>query len=147
MPVLDVEKVEYKPPQEGEDYIVVLTEEQTAQTQDGETEKIQVAFEPLERKEDDKAIYNEGLWKTVRYTPTSKIGSFLDAFEGYFKDNKHPTVENPNYRNTDDWVGAIVRILSWAERKRKIQVRGYTPKKRVDALQKQIAERRPKEND
>jgi len=53
MPVLDVEKVEYKPPQEGEDYIVVLTEEQTAQTQDGETEKIQVAFEPLERKEND----------------------------------------------------------------------------------------------
>lgn len=146
MPVLDVEKVEYKPPQEGEDYIIVLTEEQTATTQDGETEKIQVALEPLERNETDKAIYNEGLWKTVRYTPTSKIGSFLDAFENFFKDNKHPQVEKPNYRDTDDWVGAIVRILSWAERKRKIQVRGYASKKRVDALQKQIAERRPKEN-
>lgn len=147
MPVMDVEKVEYKPPIEGEDYIIVLAEDATADTDDGKTPKIQVALEPIERGSDDNAIYNEGLWKTTRYTPTSKIGSFLDAFEHYFKEKKHPWNDKPNFKDFDDWVGAIIRILSWEPRKRNVQVRGYTTKKKLSVLQKDIEERRPSKED
>lgn len=143
MPVIEAEKVEFKEPAEGEDYIVVEAVLETAKTQDSDkTPVIKVALEPIKRKKDDRNIYNEGLWVTQNYTPTSKLGSFLTAFESYFKDNNMD--KEKNYKDTDSWVGAIIRVLSWGDKNRKISVREYVDVSVLKKLQKELADRRKK---
>ena len=150
MVVLDVQKVEFKPPQVGEDYIIVDASMETATGDFGEAKVIKVALEPLDRTSDDNNIYNEGLWYSPNYTPSSKQGAVLTGFEEYFKE--HPELESewgekPNFKDLTHWVGGILRVLSWEDKKRKVQVRGYVDEETIQKLQKELKERQEASKD
>lgn len=146
MVVLDVQKVEFKPPQVGEDYIIIESSMEEAKGDFGTANVIKVALEPLERKKDDSNIYNEGLWYSPNYTPTSKQGAFLTAFEEYFKANPDMKIQGgkANFKNLSHWNGGIIRVLSWEDKNRKIQVRSYAEPEIVKALQVELTKRREK---
>lgn len=67
--------------------------------------------------EKDKKVYSTILWTRENAGINSKLGAFIIALaEVNLETGK--VVSN----NTDDWIGAQIRVIEWEERKRKIEV-------------------------
>lgn len=139
MVILNAKKVEYKEPVEGMDYIIVRAE-LTKNEQYGES--VKVALEPVDKEENDANIYNAGLWVSETYTPKSKFGCFVVAFEEYYEGQKD--VET-NPQNITLWEGYIFRTLSWESKNNKIKILKRTSQKKIDVLQKELDSKRSKD--
>ena len=145
MPIINSEEVAFSSPKKGEDYIVPLIQlREDVDVGSGEKASgLSLSYEPLERKETDVDIYRETLWLSAQHTRRSKLGSHIYAFEQYAKENPiHPLLEEPlNPKNSDHWEGAIIRILSWEDKDRDVQVRGYVSVDVLNSLKSAILER------
>ena len=64
----------------------------------------------------DETIYTESLWMTDTATPNSKLGSFIVAFEDFFKG------DNEKASETNNWINHTVKIRDWKNKKREIEV-------------------------
>ena len=64
---------------------------------------------------DTKDQYATMLWLRDVAGENSKVGAFLKAFADFLGDEEEA-------RDTDNWKGHIIEVISWAIRNRKIRV-------------------------
>jgi len=113
MPKLKTELAEGVEPNEGITYKITAIEEVKTAVQG--FSGIRVALEPTKRKEGDDNKYATMLWTRDVAGKTSKMGSFMAAFLDFFGDEDQAF-------NTDNWIGHVIRVVSWAQRKREVDV-------------------------
>jgi hypothetical protein len=112
MPKIKSELAESQEPVEGQTYKIVAVEEIKTSVQG--FSGYRVVLEPEKRKEGDQTKYATMLWARDVAGRFSKLGSFIAAFKQVLTDE--------DAMNTDNWVGHIIRIVSWQPRKREIRV-------------------------
>jgi DNA repair ATPase RecN len=101
-------------PQEGEKYTIVSAKADTTSVQ--QFTGIRVEFEPLKRKPLDEEQYATMLWTRETAGKFSKLGAFIKAFTEFFGEDEEQA------KDTDNWIGHIITIDTWREKKRHINV-------------------------
>jgi len=102
-----------KQPKEGQQYTIKKVEEVTIEIRNNDYDAYRVEMKSTDTK--DTSLYSISLWSSETSGSTSKLGSFLDAFQMFFKGSK-------DAYETDNWVGHIIQFNTWKDRDRDIQV-------------------------
>jgi len=113
LPRIKTELAEGVEPVEGYTYTITSVEERKTAVQGFQGHRIML--EPTKRKEKDDSVYATMLWSREEAGVASKLGSFMAAFLDFYGD------EDTAF-DTDNWVGATVRIVKWAPRSRAVEV-------------------------
>lgn len=113
---------QFSEPEEKEIYKIVSVTETDITGLKG----VVVVFDPKHPTPDTEKIeYKATLWfgKTKITTPNSKLGAFLSAFVDYFE-AQSGDVETAlkDASNTESWIDHEVRIISWRNKDRKVQI-------------------------
>lgn len=123
---INVKLVEYKEPIVGETYVIYDATETSREFADDKggkrtVECINVDYEPVERKADDKTRYRATLWvpDNREVAPSGKLGSHLEAFADYFGEDSESLVKTLEPK---EWAGKKVKIIKWSDRARQIEV-------------------------
>lgn len=112
MPTLKTEL--FAMPKENEKYVISVVEQVEVKDRTGKTyDALKVSMNSVDKQ--DKKLYTLTLWLTDEASSTSKLGSFISAFDDFFKGKE-------NAHDTDTWVGHIIQIKLWKERQRVIEV-------------------------
>lgn len=96
---------------ESESYIIVKTEE--IKTDKNKYEAIKVTLKSTNTKDEEE--YATMLWQSETIPTNSKLGSFIDAFNTFFKDNEK------GY-DTDNWLNHKIKVKTWRNKDREIEV-------------------------
>lgn len=91
--------------QEGKEYVVEKVNEVEVKSGNKTFDALEVILRPMD-KSDDKS-YSLTLWLTDKASSTSKLGSFVTAFDSV---------------NTDDWLEKVIKIVTWQDKNRIIEV-------------------------
>lgn len=110
-PVIKTELAKGIEPREGNNYIVESCELEKTEVQGWGAYR--VVMRSVDDNDDNE--YNTMLWDRSRASIRSKLGAFMWAFEQYFDDKEKA-------QDTDNWIGAIIRVLSWKDKDREIRV-------------------------
>lgn len=97
--------------QESETYIIQKVEEVTTEKSKYEAYKVGLKS----TNANDETEYATMLWKSETIPSNSKLGSFIDAFNVFLKD------ENAGY-DTDNWLNHKIRVKTWRQKQRSIEV-------------------------
>lgn len=111
MPKIKTELI--KLPKEGQELKIVKVEETTIETPKGEFDAYRVEMKSNNAK--DTSVYSVSLWASASAGSQSKLGSFLDAFQMYFKGEK-------DAYDTDTWIGHTIKFNTWQDKNRDIEV-------------------------
>jgi hypothetical protein len=119
---------DFSEPEEKEVYQILSVESQARKGFNG----ISVVFNPTKpTPETAKISYRATLWvgKSEIIGTRSKLGAFIHAFNEYFQtqDDKSGVQLSEKdvleyAQDTDKWVGHTVKIVSWKEKRREIEV-------------------------
>jgi len=94
-----------------ETYIIQKAEAVT--TDKSKWEAIKVTLESTNPKDENE--YATMLWQSDTIPSNSKLGSFIDAFNVFLKD------DNAGY-DTDNWLNHKIRVKTWRNKNREIEV-------------------------
>lgn len=97
--------------EESETYIIQTAKEVT--TEKEKYKAIKVTLKST--NENDENEYATMLWVSDTIPSNSKLGSFIDAFNGFFNDDKK------GY-DTDNWINHKIKIKTWRNKDRNIEV-------------------------
>ena len=111
MPKIKTELI--KQPKEGQQYTIEKVEETTIETRQGEFDAYRVEMKSTDTK--DTNLYSVSLWSSETAGSQSKLGSFLDAFQMFFKGSK-------DSYETDNWIGHTIQFETWKDKDREIKV-------------------------
>ena len=111
---LNTELADNVEPVEGEKYTILSASSEKSAVQ--QFPGIRVEFEPLKRRADDEESYATMLWTRERAGIYSKLGAFINAFMEFFGDDEAKA------KDTDNWINHVIKIDSWKEKKRHINV-------------------------
>jgi len=101
-------------PKEGQEYIITFVEKVIVESRDGKKyDALKVLLKSVNEK--DVTEYSLTLWLTDTASPTSKLGSFVGAFEDFLKDYVKAC-------DTDNWLQHTVKVIIWRDKNRKIEV-------------------------
>ena len=101
-------------PKEGEEYIITLVEKVVIEAREGKKyDALKVLLKSVNEK--DVTDYSLTLWLTDTASPTSKLGSFVSAFEDFHKDYTKAC-------QTDNWLKHTIKVIIWRDKNRKIEV-------------------------
>jgi hypothetical protein len=119
---------DFQEPEEGEQYQITATSENTSKGFKG----ISIEFTPKKQTEQNAKIkYRITAWLGQNDTvgTRSKLGSFISAFTDYFettKDSEGVPLDTETALNkaqdTDIWKGHFIKIISWRAKNREIKV-------------------------
>lgn len=96
---------------ESETYIIVDAKKVT--TEKSKYEAIKVTLKSTNEKDENE--YATMLWQSETIPSNSKLGSFIDAFNVFLKD------DNAGY-DTDNWLNHKIRVKTWRNKNREIEV-------------------------
>jgi len=96
---------------ESETYIIKTVKEIT--TEKSKYEAYKVTLKSTNAKDENE--YATMLWKSDTIPSNSKLGSFIDAFNVFLKD------DNAGY-DTDNWLNHKIRVKTWRQKNREIEV-------------------------
>jgi len=91
--------------QEGKEYVIESVEKVEVKSGNKTYDALEVIMNPLD-KNDDKS-YSVTLWLTDTASSTSKLGSFISAFDS---------------NDTDTWLAKVIKIVKWQNKDREIEV-------------------------
>lgn len=111
---LNTELADNVEPVEGEKYTIMSAQADKTSVQ--QFAGIRVEFEPVKRKPEDEESYATMLWTRERAGIYSKLGAFIKAFTEFFGEDEDQA------KDTDNWIGHIITIDTWREKKRHINV-------------------------
>lgn len=112
MPTIDKKLSEpQKDIQESETYIIQSVEEVVTDKSKYEAYKVTLKS----TNANDKDEYATMLWKSETIPSNSKLGSFIDAFNVFMKD------DNAGY-DTDNWLNHKIKVKTWRQKQREIEV-------------------------
>lgn len=111
MPIIDVEIAAGREPEEGKTYKIEKIE--VVKTQVRGYDGIRVIMSSIDPKDDKK--YTTMLWLRDVASPQSKLGAFIKAFTIFYNDEDMA-------KNTDNWIGKKIRIVTWQQKNRQIVV-------------------------
>lgn len=111
---LNTELADNVEPVEGEKYKIINAELDKTSVQ--QFAGIRVEFEPVNRKQNDEESYATMLWTRERAGIYSKLGAFIHAFTEFFGEDEEQA------KDTDNWIGHIITIDTWRDKKRHINV-------------------------
>lgn len=97
--------------EESETYIIQTAKEVT--TEKSKYRAIKVTLKSTNANDENE--YATMLWISDTIPSNSKLGSFIDAFNGFYKDGEK------GY-NTDNWLNHRVKIKTWRQKNREIEV-------------------------
>jgi len=100
-------------PIEGASYKITAVEEVKTAVQG--FSGLRVSLEPEKRKEGDANEYATMVWMREQAGRKSKLGSLLAAFGEFLGDEDEAL-------NTDNWIGHVIRVISWTQRNREVRV-------------------------
>lgn len=100
-------------PKEGQVYIIIDVKETTTAVQG--FKGYRVKLDPEKRKKGDEDEYATMLWAREEAGIKSKLGAFMAGFLDFYGD------EDKAF-DTDNWLKHKVRIMSWKQRDRDIDV-------------------------
>ena len=96
---------------ESETYIITKVEEVV--TEKSKWEAIKVTLKSTNVNDENE--YATMLWQSETIPSNSKLGSFIDAFNNFLKD------ENAGY-DTDNWLNHKIKVKTWRNKDREIEV-------------------------
>jgi len=96
---------------ESETYIIQKIEEVITEKSKYEAYKVSLKS----TNSNDENEYATMLWKSETIPTNSKLGSFIDAFNVFLKD------DNAGYE-TDNWLNHKIKIKTWRQKNRQIEV-------------------------
>jgi len=91
-------------PKQNTVYVITDVKQKDVKTDEGIKPALSVLMKNVDS--DDAMVYSTTLWLTDNSTTTSKLGSFVLALG----------------TNTDSWKNKKIKILSWIEKDREIEV-------------------------
>jgi hypothetical protein len=125
---LNVSLGDFSEPEEKEIYQILSVESQIRKGFNG----VSVVFNPTKpTKETAKISYRATLWvgKSDIIGTQSKLGAFINAFNDFFQTQEDKAGVQLSEKealetaqDTDKWVGHTIKIVSWREKKRQIEV-------------------------
>lgn len=96
---------------ESETYIITKAEQVT--TDKSKWEAIKVTMKSTNANDENE--YATMLWQSDTIPTNSKLGSFVDAFNVFLKD------DNAGY-DTDNWLNHKIKVKTWRNKNREIEV-------------------------
>ena len=119
---------DFSEPEEKEIYQILAVESKTNKGFSG----VSVIFNPTKPTlETEKISYRAMLWfgKSDITGTRSKLGAFIHAFNEFFQTQEDKAGVPLSEKNaleyaqdTDKWIGHIVKIVNWKEKRREIEV-------------------------
>jgi len=97
--------------EESETYIIKTVKEII--TEKSKYEAFKVTLKSTNANDENE--YATMLWKSDTIPSNSKLGSFIDAFNVFLRD------ENAGY-DTDNWLNHKIRVKTWRNKNREIEV-------------------------
>lgn len=104
--MVEIKSELFAEPKEGQSYDIKEAKEITVKSSDGKNEYPAISVVMLSTDKTDKSKYTVTLWLTDNASSTSKLGSFMLALGN----------------DTDKWLGKTIRIRSWRNKIREIEV-------------------------
>lgn len=102
--MVEIKSELFAEPKENGNYEIVSAKETTVKSNNSKYEAIAVTMKSTDKL--DTNVYTVTLWLQDTSSSTSKLGSFLVALG----------------TNTDDWIGKTIKIRSWRNKQREIEV-------------------------
>jgi len=96
---------------ESETYIIMKAEEIV--TDKSKYEAIKVTLKSTNSNDENE--YATMLWQSDTIPSNSKLGSFIDAFNAFLKD------DDAGY-DTDNWLNHKIKVKTWRNKQREIEV-------------------------